>query len=134
MKNKSIPIEWLFVAIVLCLPIFGCIVNSAYGYGMETLSLSCKIYGFVHVTSAIGFIVISLFYKQLLVPFMRTLGMIFMLVALIGFLGMNLQKGYQWLDIISINALNYIEFSLGIFFFLAASILHKYRSLARRIN
>ena len=123
MNNISIPVAWVFAALVAGLPILGCIVNTAYG--VEGLSISCKIYGFIHVTTAIGFVAIALLDGKSLVPFMRSFGMVFMLVALIGFLGMNLQVGYQWLDVISVNALNYIELGLGISLSAVGSILYK---------
>ncbi len=127
MKNISVTVAWVFAFIVMVLPIFGCIVNSAYG--VETLSISCKIYNFIHVTTAIGFAAIALLGGKPLVPFMRTFGMIYMLVALIGFLGMNLQVGYQWLDVISVNALNYIELGLGVSLSAIGSMLYKRQRL-----
>ena len=127
MKNITVTVAWVFAVIIVGLPIFGCIVNSAYG--VESLPISYKIYGFIHVTTAIGFVAIALLGGKELVPFMRAFGMIYMLVALIGFLGMNLQVGYQWLDVISVNALNYIEFGLGISLSAVGSILYKRQRL-----
>lgn len=128
MNNKLVPVAWVSAAIVVAFPIFGCIINSAYG--VEALPISCKIYNLMlHVIAAIGFVAIALLGGKLLVPFMRGFGIIFMSVALIGFLGMNLQTGYQWLDVISINALNYIDLGLGVLLSAVGSIFYKHQCL-----
>ena len=56
MKNIPVTVAWVFATIVVGLPIFGCIGNSVYG--VEILSISCKIYSVIHVTTAIGFVAI----------------------------------------------------------------------------
>ncbi len=127
MKNITVSMAWLFAVIFMEITFIGCIAN--YLYGEEILSISCKIYSFIHITTAIGFAAIALLGEKELIPSMRTFGMIYMLVSLIGLLGMNLQEGHQWLDVISINALNYIEFGLGISLSVVGSMLYKRQRL-----
>ena len=127
MKSIPVTVAWVFATIVVGLPIFGCIGN--YVYGAEILSVSCKIYSVIHVTTAIGFVAIALLGGKLLAPFMQGFGMIYMLVALIGFLGMDLQVGHHLLDVINLNSQNYLQFGLGVAFSAVGSILNKYRFL-----
>ena len=124
MKNIPVTVAWVFATIVVGLPIFGCIGNSVFG--AEILSISCKVYSAIHVTTAIGFAAIALLGGKLLVPFMRAFGMVYMLVALVGFLGMDLQIGNHLLDVIDLNSQNYLQFGLGVIFSAVGSILNKY--------
>ncbi len=127
MKNISIPVAWVFAVIIVAIPIFGCIGNSLYGEGI--LSISCKIYSFIHITTAIGFAAIAWLGGKLLVPSLRIFGLVYMLISGIGFMGMDLNIGEQWEAVIRLNLLNYIQFSLGVALSVIGMLLKKNQRL-----
>ncbi len=125
MKNITVTVAWVFAVIIVGIPIFGCIGNSLYGEGI--LSISCKIYSFIHITTAIGFAAIAWLGGKLLVPSMQVFGLIYMLISAIGFIGMDLKIGEQWEAVIRLNLLNYIQFSLGVALSVIGMLLKKYQ-------
>jgi len=125
MKNITVTVAWVFAVIIAGIPIFGCIGNSLYGE--EILSISCKIYSFIHITTAIGFAAIAWLGGKLLVPSMQVFGLIYMLISAIGFIGMDLKIGEQWEAVIRLNLLNYIQFSLGVALSVIGMLLKKYQ-------
>ena len=124
MKNITVTVAWVFAAIIVGIPIFGCIGNSLYGE--EILSISCKIYSFIHITTAIGFAAIAWLGGKLLVPSLRIFGLIYMLISGIGFIGMDLNIGEQWESVIQLNLLNYVQFGLGVALSAIGMFLKKY--------
>lgn len=127
MKNITVTMAWVFAAIIVGIPIFGCIGNSLYGE--EILSISCKIYSFIHITTAIGFAAIAWLGGKSLVPSLQIFGLIYMLIGGIGFIGMDLKIGEQWEAVLRFNLLNYIQFSLGVALSVIGMLLKKYQRL-----
>ena len=120
-----ITVAWVFAAIIVGVPIFGCIWNSLYGE--EILSISCKVYSFIHITTAIVFAVIAWLGGKALIPSLQLFGLIYMLISGIGFMGMDLKIGEQWDTVIQLNLLNYIQFILGIALSVFGMLLKKHQ-------
>ena len=127
MKNITVPVARVFAAIIVGIPIFRCIGNSLYGE--EILSISCKIYSFIHITTAIGFAAIAWLGGKALVPSLQIFGLIYMLISGIGFIGMDLKIGEQWEAVLQLNLLTYIQFSLGVALSVIGMLLKKYQRL-----
>jgi len=121
MNINATSISWTFYAIFLVLAILGFIsdslpINRAF---LETNT----ILNFTHLITAIGFAVVS---KQAVsgsIQFIRVIGMAYMLISLIGFMGISIMIDEQWEDVIYLNLLSYLQFGLGVILSILGSIL-----------
>ena len=127
MKNTTVTVAWTFAAVIMGISIFGCIGNSLPGE--KIFSISCKIYSFIHITTAIGFAVIAWLGGILLVPSLQIFGLSYMLISGVAFMGMDLNIGEKWESVILLNSQSYLLFALGITFSLAGSVLKKRQCL-----
>ena len=103
---------WAFYTIFLVLAALGFIsdfqpVDRAFLGTNTTLNLT-------HLITAIGFAIVSKQSSNISIQFIRIIGMTYMLISLIGFMGVNILIGDQWKDVIFLNLMNYIQFSLGV--------------------
>lgn len=127
MKNMTVTVAWVIAAIIVGVAIFGCIGNSLYGE--KILSISCKVYSSIHITTAIVFATIAWLGGKALVPSLQLFGLIYMLISAIGFMGIDLKIGEQWETVIQLNMLNYIQFILGVTLSAIGMFLKKYQHL-----
>jgi hypothetical protein len=56
-------------------------------------------------------------------------GLVYMLISVIGFMGMDIKIGEQWEAVIRLNLLNYVQFSLGVALSAVGMILMKRQRL-----
>jgi len=127
MKNITVLMAWIFAVTFLGITILGLISNffaeeKAFFETNTTVNL-------VHLTTAIWFIVSTRTDESIRIQSMQIFGMTYMLISLIGFLGMNLQIGFQLSDVIYLNLLNYLQFGLGFTVSATGSILKKRQRL-----
>lgn len=127
MNNITVKIAWVFAAIIVGISIFGCIGNSLFGE--EILSISCKVYSFIHITTAIVFVAIAWLDGKGLIHSLQVFGIIYMLISAIGFMGVDLQIGEHWETVIQLNIQNYIQFTLGVTLSVIGMLLKKYQRL-----
>lgn len=121
MNINAALIAWTFYGVFLVLAILGFIsdslpINRAF---LETNT----ILNFTHLITAIGFAVVSKQAVSVSIEFIRVIGMAYMLISLIGFMGINILIGEQWKDVIYLNLLSYLQFSLGVILSILGSIL-----------
>jgi hypothetical protein len=121
MKLNATQISWTFCGVFLVLAILGFISDSLpiekdFLVTNATLNLT-------HLITAIGFAVASKQSVNLSTQFIRIIGMAYMLISLIGFMGVNIMIGEQWVDVIYLNLLSYIQFGLGVALSIFGTIL-----------
>jgi len=68
----------------------------------------------IHLITAICFIVITRSEERTRIQFIQIFGLIYMLICVIGFMGMDIKIGEQWEAVIRLNLLNYVQFCLGV--------------------
>ena len=57
------------------------------------------------------------------------MGMAYMLISLIGFMGISILIDEQWEDVIYLNLLSYLQFGLGVILSILGSILNNRQRL-----
>lgn len=123
MNNTSIVLAWAYATIFLGITILGLISNSL---PEEKAFFETNLtFNLVHLTTAIWFVFSTRISEKIRIQSMQMFGMTLMLVSVIGFLGTNLQIGYQLSDVIYLNLQSYLQFGLGIIISASGSILMK---------
>ncbi len=123
MNNKTIVLAWIYAFIFLGITVLGLISNSLPG---EKAFFETNLtFNLVHLTTAIWFVFSTRVNEIIRIQSMQMFGMTFMLISVIGFLGTNLQIGYQLSDVIYLNLQSYLQFGLGIIISASGSILMK---------
>ncbi len=131
MSNDSVKIAWIFVAMFMWITLLGFIPNF---YPGETVFLETYMpLNIIHLITAICFIIVTRSNENTRIQSMQMFGMAYMLISVIGFMGMNIQIGEQWENVIRLNLLNYVQFGLGIALSVFGTILKKRQRLAGHI-
>ena len=120
MKSSS-TIAWTFSVLFLVLALLG-FISDSLPVEKDFLK-SNTIINLTHLITAIGFAVVARLNVSTSIQFIRVIGMIYMLISLIGFMGVNILIGDQWKDVIYLNLLNYLQFGLGVILSIFGSIL-----------
>jgi len=127
MNINAVPIAWTFYGVFLILAILGFISDSL---SIERAFLGTNtILNFTHLITAIGFAVVS---KQVVsgsIQFIRVMGMAYMMISLVGFMGISILIDEQWEDVIYLNLLSYLQFGLGVILSILGSILNNRQRL-----
>jgi len=121
MNINATSISWTFYAIFLVLAILG-FISDSLPIDRAFLGTNTML-NFTHLITAIGFAVVS---KQAVsgsIQFIRVIGMAYMLISLIGFMGISIMIDEQWEDVIYLNLLSYLQFGLGVILSILGSIL-----------
>ena len=112
MSNDSVKVAWIFAAMFMWITLLGPIPNFFPG---ETVFLETYMsLNIIHLITAIFFIVITRSEERTRIQFIQMFGLVYMLISLIGFMGMDIKIGEQWEAVIRLNLLNYVQFSLGV--------------------
>jgi len=112
MNNDSVKVAWIFVAMFMWITLLGSIPNFFSG---ETVFLETYMpLNIIHLITAICFIVITRSEERTRIQFIQIFGLIYMLICVIGFMGMDIKTGEQWEAVIRLNLLNYVQFCLGV--------------------
>ncbi len=112
MSNDSVKVAWIFVAMFMWITFLGFIPNFFSG---ETVFLETYMpLKLIHLITAICFIVVTRLEERTRIQFIQIFGLVYMLISLIGFMGMDIKIGEQWEAVIRLNLLNYVQFSLGV--------------------
>lgn len=114
---------WAFYAIFLFLAALGFI--SDFQPVDKTFLKTNTILNLTHLITAIGFAVVSKQSSSISIQFTKIIGMTYMLISLIGFMGVNILIGDQWKDVIFLNLMSYIQFSLGVILSIIGTISSK---------
>ena len=121
MNINAASIAWTFYGVFLVLAILGFISDSL---PIDRAFLGTNtILNLTHLITAIGFAAASKQSINLSIQFIRAIGTAYMLISLIGFMGINILIGEQWEDVIYLNLLSYLQFSLGVILSILGSIL-----------
>jgi len=128
MSINAVSIAWVFSVIFFALAILGFFMDSL-PIDKDFLKTNIVL-NITHLVTAIGFVIVAKIDVGALIQFVRVIGMSYMLISLIGFMGMNIVIGEQWEDVIYHNLLSYLQFGLGVILSIIGSILIKtHRSL-----
>ena len=121
MNINAASIAWTFYGVFLVLAILGFISDSL---PIDRAFLGTNtILNLTHLITAVGFAVVSKQDVSVSIQFIRVIGMAYMLISLIGFMGISILIGEQWEDVIYLNLLNYLQFGLGVILSIFGSIL-----------
>lgn len=127
MSNDSVKISWMFATMFMWVTFLGFIPNFFPG---ETIFLETYIaLKLIHLITAICFIVITRSEERTRIQFIQMFGLVYMLISVIGFMGMDIKIGEQWEAVIRLNLLNYVQFSLGVALSAVGMILMKRQRL-----
>ena len=128
MSNDSVKVAWIFVAMFMWITLLGFIPNFFPG---ETVFLETyMLLNIIHLITAICFIVITRSEERTRIQFIQIFGLVYMLISVIGFMGMDIKIGEQWEAVIRLNLLNYVQFCLGVTLSTIGMILIKRQRLA----
>jgi len=112
MNNTAVPLAWIFAAMFMWITFLGFIPNFFPG---ETIFLETNsTLSLIHLITAICFIVITWSEERTRIQFIQIFGLVYMLISVIGFMGMDIKIGEQWEAVIRLNLLNYVQFCLGV--------------------
>ena len=127
MSNDSVKVAWIFVAMFMWITLLGSIPNFFPG---EIVFLETYMpLNIIHLITAISFIVITRSEERTRIQFIQMFGLVYMLISVIGFMGMDIKIGEQWEAVIQLNLLNYVQFSLGVALSAVGMILMKRQRL-----
>jgi len=112
MNINAATITWTFYGLFLVLSILGFI--SDWLPIEESFLETNVILNFTHLITAAGFVIASKQGVSLSIQFIRIIGIAYMLISLIGFMGVSLLVGEQWADVLYLNLLSYVQFGLGV--------------------
>ena len=123
MNINAASMAWTFYALFLVLAALGFIsdyqpVDRAFLDTNMTLNLT-------HLITAVGFAVVSKQDRNITIRFIQIIGMAYMMISLIGFMGVNIVIGEKWEEVIFLNLLSYIQFSLGVILSISGTIFNK---------
>ncbi len=131
MNNDSVKVVWIFAAMFMWITFLGFIPNFSPG---ETVFLETYMpLKLIHLITAICFIVIIWSDEKTRIQFVQIFGLVYMLISVIGFMGMDIKIGEQWEAVIRLNLLNYVQFSLGVALSAIGMILKKHQRQAGRM-
>ncbi len=123
MNNNSVKVAWLFAAVFMWIAF---IEFSSNFFQVEKeffeTNLTLKL---VHIITAIFFIVITRLDEEIRTQSIQVLGITYMMISGVGFMGMNIRIGVQWEGAIYLNMLCYMQFGLGIVLSAIGMILKK---------
>ena len=127
MNINAASIAWTFYGAFLVLAILGFISDSL---PIDRAFLGTNtILNLTHLITAVGFAVVSKQDVSVSIQFIRVIGMAYMLISLIGFMGISILIGAQWEDVIYLNLLSYLQFGLGVILSIFGSILNNRQRL-----
>ena len=123
MNIKATSITWAFYGMFLVLAILG-FISDLQPIDRAFLGTN-MILNLTHLITAIGFAFVSKQGISASIQFIRVIGMAYMLISFIGFMGVNVLIGGQWKDVIYLNLLSYLQFGLGVTLSIFGTILNK---------
>ena len=127
MNNTAVPLAWIFAAMFMWITFLVFIPNFFPG---ETIFLETYMpLKLFHLITAICFIVITRSEERTRIQFIQIFGLVYMLICVIGFMGMDIKIGEQWESVIRLNLLNYVQFCLGVALSTIGMILKKRQRL-----
>ena len=123
MNINAASMAWTFYAIFLVLAALGFISDHQ---PVDRVFLDTNMaLNLTHLITAVGFAVVSKQDVKITIQFIQTIGMAYMMISLIGFMGVNIVIGEKWEEVISLNLLSYIQFGLGVILSIFGTILNK---------
>jgi len=123
MSINMASIAWAFYIIFLVLAALGYI--SDLQPEDKAFLKTNTILNLTHLITAIGFAAVSKQSSNISIQFTQIIGMTYMLISLIGFMGVNILIGDQWKDVIFLNLMSYIQFGLGVILSIIGTISSK---------
>jgi hypothetical protein len=123
----AIKTAWIFSALFLLLIVLGFISDLLPKE--STFLKTNTIFNIVHLITIVGFISVTYFGTKISIQFIQMSGIIYMLVSVTGFMGMNIQTGSDWTHVINLNLMNYIQFGLGVALSICGTILNNRQRL-----
>ncbi len=86
-------------------------------HGIEHIAKTNTTISFIHLATGLGLLVTSRLGTETSIYFIRSFGLIYLLISLIGFQGFQgsaIQTDSQWPYVLYLNLINYIHFILGV--------------------
>ncbi len=112
MRKNVTTITWIFSVIFLVLAAKGFIPNLLTVE--NDLFKTNEIEDLTYLITAIGFATITKLNISASIQFILVVGVTYMLISLIGFIGMGIRIDEEWGAIINFNLTSYVQFGVGI--------------------
>lgn len=99
-------------------------------HGLDHIIESNITFTLIHLITGIGLLVFSRLGTEASIYFIRSVGLAYLLISLIGFQVFQetfLQINSQWSHVFYLNLMNYLHFVLGIILSFSGTILHNRR-------
>jgi len=127
MKNYLVTINTYFCLLFFTLAFAGFITDLFFGE--SPILKTSVVFDLIHLATATGLLAFAKLRTETLIYLIRSLGLAYLLISLIGFQGMVLHTDYQWSHVLYLNLMNYLHFGLGTALSLAGTILNNRQRL-----
>ena len=107
---------------------FLCLANLAHW--MDHIIKTNTTFSLIHLATGLGLLVISRLGTEASIYFIRSIGLTYLLISLIGFQtfqGSAIQTDSQWSHVFYLNLINYIHFVLGVVLSFSGATLNNKR-------
>ena len=81
-----------------------------------------------HMSLTLAFFIVAYLYANISIQSLQMIGIIYILVSGVGFVGLSIQINGEWPHVIYLNLISYLQFSLGIALCASGSILKNLQS------
>ena len=126
MKNTPATIARIFSVLVLLGTAIGFVSNLLL-IGNDLLEIGA-VFIMVHLALTAIFFFVAYLSTNISIKSLQMVGLIYILVSGIGFVGLSIQINSEWLNVIYPNLLNYFQFALSIALCASGSVLRNYQS------
>lgn len=126
MKNIPVTIARIFSMLILLGTSIG-FVSSLLLIGNDLFKINA-VFIMVHLVLTVFFYYVAYLSANISIQSLQMVGVIYVLVSGIGFVGLSIQINDEWQNVIYLNLLNYFQFSLGIVLCASGSVLRSYQN------
>jgi hypothetical protein len=126
MKNFPVTIARIFSVLFLLGTAIGFVLN-LLPIGNDLLKTN-TVFIMAHLALTVFFFYVAYLSTNISIQSLQMVGVIYVLVSGIGFVGLSIQINGEWQNVIYLNLLNYFQFFLGIVLCASCSVLRNYQS------
>ena len=126
MNNSPILSAKIFSVLFLLLTLLG-FSSSLFPTGSFFLKTN-TILILAHLVLTFGFCIVAYICRSMSIQALQTVGIIYILISGIGFIGLSIQINGEWPHVIYLNLLSYFQFGLGIVLCTTGSILKNHQN------
>ena len=126
MKITPAILAKLFSILFLLFTVLG-FVSDLMPIGSALLKASTNLI-MAHISLTLAFFFVAYLYANISIQSLQMIGIIYILVSGVGFVGLSIQINGEWPHVIYLNLLSYLQFSLGVALCASGAILKNLQS------